>query len=203
MDRVMCVLAVLAAGCSQELEARVGGAVLPQANGVTAARVDDRAGPLVVVTPGGAVPALAAGPVRLAIDLRVPWTEMRAVLARADEVGARPVVLVGQRAARRGFEIADPIDRERFALRLRPTGTGKFCLSPPGTREAYCVESADRRHISALYVREAVQKAVLEYRIMQAWVVPDDDARWGDIVRTMDGARTCCGKQPFAVAVAR
>lgn len=193
----MCCLALLA-GCSQELEARVGGAVLPQANGV----MEATEGPMLVVKKG-VMPALEKGVVRLAIDIHVPWSEVRAVLAQADAVGARPVVIVGQRAALRGFEIADAIDRERFALRLRTTGVGKFCVSPPGTREAYCVESADRRHVSSLYVREAVQKAVAEYSIMQAWVVPDEDARWGDIVRTIDGARTCCGERAFPVAIAR
>lgn len=197
MLRVMCFLTLLA-GCKQELEARVGGAVLPQANGV----MEAKEGPIVVVKKGE-MPALEKGPVRLAIDIHVPWSEVRALLGQAEAAGAKVRVIVGRRTALHGFAIEDEIDRDRFALRLRTTAGGKFCVSPPGTRAAYCVESADRRHVSSLYVREAVQKAVAEYNIMQAWVAPDDDARWGDIVRTIDGARTCCGERAFRVAIAR
>ena len=114
-----------------------------------------------------------------------------------------PSLLVGHRTTVHGFVIDDELEADRYSLRLQTTGTGKFCLSPPGTREAYCVESADRRHVSSMYVREAIQKAVAEYNIMQARVVPDADARWGDIVRTIDGARTCCGARQFRVAIAR
>lgn len=197
--RALLLIALLLTGCKQELEAKVGGATLPQANGVVPAP----AAPTIVVRPGTPVPAFVAGPVRLAVDLRVPWTELSAVLAAADAAKAEPSMLVGHRRAIHGFIIDEELEADRYSLRLRTTGVGKFCLSPPGTREAYCVESADRRNVSSMYVREAIQKAVAEYDIMQAWVVPDPDARWGDIVRTIDGARTCCGARRFRVAIAR
>jgi len=198
------MLAAFAAapGCKQELEAKVGGATLPQANGVIAA-ADARTAPTVVVLPGQPTPAFAAGPVRLAVHLAVPWSQLEPVLDAADAAGARPTLLVGQRNRVHGFVISDELEPDRYSLRMQTTGTGKFCLSPPNTREAYCVESADHRHVSSLYVREAVQKAVAEYDIMQALVVPTADARWGDIVRTIDGARTCCGARQFRVAIAR
>lgn len=198
------MLAAIAAapGCKQELEAKVGGATLPQANGVVAAP-DARTAPTVVVLPGKPTPAFTAGPVRLAVHLAVPWSQLEPVLDAADAAGARPSFLVGQRNRVHGFVISDELEADRYSLRMQTTGTGKFCLSPPGTREAYCVEGADHRNISSLYVREAVQKAVAEYDIMQALVVPDADARWGDIVRTIDGARTCCGARQFRVAIAR
>ncbi len=198
----MLVAIVAAAGCKQELEAKVGGATLPQANGVVAA-ADAKTAPTVVILPGKPAPAFAAGPVRLAVHLAVPWSQLEPVLDAADAAGARPSFLVGQRNRIHGFVIADELEADRYSLRMRTTGNGKFCLSPPATREAYCVESADRRNVSSLYVREAVQKAVAEYDIMQALVVPDADARWGDIVRTIDGARTCCGARQFRVAIAR
>ena len=201
MKRALLLL-WLVAGCKQELEAKVGAATLPQANGVVPA-ADARTAPTVVVLPGKPVPAFRAGPVRLAVDLGVPWRELAAALAAADAAGARPSLLVGHRTTVHGFVIDDELEADRYSLRLQTTGTGKFCLSPPGTREAYCVESADRRHVSSMYVREAIQKAVAEYNIMQARVVPDADARWGDIVRTIDGARTCCGARQFRVAIAR
>jgi len=198
MRRLLLVVVVGLCGCESHLEAKVGGAVLPQASGVVPAS----AGPTLVIKPGQPAPALGPGPVRLAIDIAVPWRELTPLFAAADTAGAQPSLLVGQRHRIHGFVLSDaPTDEP--SLRLRATATGKFCLSPPGTREAYCVESGDRRHISAAYVREAVQKAVAAYGITAARVFPDDDARWADIVRTIDGARTCCGKRPFRVTVIR
>lgn len=200
MRRALPVLLTAAAllGCDQQLDARVGGVVLPQAN----AHVPAGDGPVVVIKPGAPAPALSAGPVRLAVDLGVPWKQLAAVLDDADRAGARPTFLVGRRHVVHGFALSDEL-LDGYKLRFQTTGIGKFCMSPPGTREAYCVESADHRHISSMYVREAVQKAVAEYGIMQALVSPDDDARWGDVVRTVDGARTCCGDRRFRVAVVR
>jgi hypothetical protein len=199
MRRTLLFLALFAAApaCDSHLDAKVGGALLPQALDVGPAGE----GPTVVVLPGKPAPELAAGPVRLAIDHAVPWSELAPLLDAADKAGAKPTFLVGQRNRIHGFRLSDEL-KDEYTLRFRPTSVGKFCLSPPGTHEAYCVETGTRRHISAVYVREAVQKAVAEYGITQAWVVPDPDSRWGDIVRTIDGARTCC-KEPFRVAVAR
>lgn len=195
---VPALLLLLAApGCDSHLDAEVGGALLPQALDVVPAGD----GPTVVILPGKPAPALAAGPVKLAIDHAVPWSELGPLLAAADQAGARPTLLVGQRDRVRGFRLADELKNE-FTLRLRPTSDGKFCLSPPGTREAYCVQTGTRRHVSSAFVRAALQKAVAEYGITQGRVVPDADTRWGDIVRTIDGARTCC-KEPFRVAVSR
>ena len=69
---------------------------------------------------------------------------------------------------------------------------GKFCVSPPGTEQAYCLESGDRQHISALFVRGVMEKAVAQYGIAQARVTPDPDLAWADLVRAVDGTRTCC-----------
>lgn len=190
-------LGLAGSACDSHLDAEVGGALLPQALDVVPAG----GGPTIVVLPGRPAPALAPGPVRLAIDHAVPWRELGPLLAAADKAGAQPTLLVGQRDRIRGFRLSDDL-RDEYTLRFRATSAGKFCLSPPGTREAYCVETGTRRHVSSVYVREAVQKAVAEYGIKQAWVVPDTDTRWGDIVRTIDGARTCC-KEPFRVAVSR
>lgn len=197
MRLFLLLVAASAPACDSHLDAEVGGALLPQALDVVPAGE----GPTVVVLPGKPPPALPTGPVRLAIDHAVPWSELGPLLTAADKAGTQPIFLVGQRDRIRAFRLADEL-RDEYTLRFRPTAAGKFCLSPPGTREAYCVETGTRRHVSAIYVREAVQKAVAEYGITQAWVVPDEDTRWGDIVRTIDGARTCC-KEPFRVAVSR
>jgi hypothetical protein len=47
-----------------------------------------------------------------------------------------------------------------------------------------------------------IGKAAVEYDIYQGRVDIDDDILWADLVRTLDGARTCC-KRPFKVALRR
>lgn len=186
----------LAAGCDSHLEAKVGGAILPQALGVVAAP----SAPTVVVRRGHPPGALPPGPVRVAIDLHVPWSDVRPLLDDGVARGSQPILLVGQRDRVRGFVLDDP--REPGPeLRLDPDATGTFCLSPPGTAERYCVASGDHLHISATYVREAMQKAVAEYGLTRVRVRPADETPWGDVVRSVDGARTCC-KQPMQVTVA-
>jgi hypothetical protein len=191
---VVSVLGV--AACDSHLEAKVGGAILPQAYGVVPAPP----GPTVVVRPGKPAPPLPPGPVRVAIDLHVPWSDIRPLLDAGLAAGSQPVLLVGQRNRLRGF-VLDDVRQRGPELRLDPDGKGTFCLSPPGTAERYCVEAGDHRHISSIYVREAVQKAVKEYGLTRVRVRPADETPWGDLVRTIDGARTCCD-QPVQVTVA-
>lgn len=183
-------LATLAlAACDNRNEARVGGAVLPQAFGTSPLPSGSRA---VAVKPGAAPAAVAAGDA-FAFDVNVPWSEARALIAAHPEA---PLV-VGDRSALRGFALQDP-GAAGPAVKIVATARGKFCLSPPGTDLAYCMESSDRRHISAAFVREAMRKAVAEYGITQARVDPEEDVLWADLVRTIDGARTCC-KVPVLV----
>lgn len=190
--------AVALGGCDSHLEAKVGGAVLPQALGVVPAPP----APTVVVRQGQVPSApLPPGPVRVAIDLHVPWSVVRPWLDAGLAAGSQPILLVGQRDRLHGF-VLDDVRERGPELRLDPNGAGTFCLSPPGTAERYCVESGDHRHISATYVREAMGKAVAEYGLTHVRVRPADDTPWGDLVRTVDGARTCC-KQPMIVTVAR
>ena len=196
--RILPGLVIVAlAGCDSHLEAKVGGATLAQALGVVPAP----AAPVVVLRRDHPPVSLPPGPVRVAIDLHTPWAQVHGVLDDGVAAGAQPILLVGQRDRVRGFVLDDPPGREP-AIRIDPTATGKFCLSPPGTAEKYCVESGDHLHISSMYVREAVRKAVTEYGLTRIRVRPTEDINWGDLVRTVDGARTCC-KVPVQVTVAR
>jgi hypothetical protein len=189
MRRAVLLLVVLAA-CDNRNEARVGGAVLPQA--LSAIPLPGGA-TTVVVTPG-AVSTVPAGAVQLAIDVNVPWSQVRPMLA------AKPALVVGDRDKLRGFLLEDVLDGDADAVKIIATARGKFCLAPPGTDLAYCMESSDRRHISAAFVREVMRKAVDEYGITQARVDVEDGILWADVVRTIDGARTCCNV-PVKVAL--
>ncbi|MEZ4402927.1 MAG: hypothetical protein R3B06_23095 [Kofleriaceae bacterium] len=188
---VVVVLAL--GGCDNRNQAKVGPAIMPQAMGTSPAPAGV---PRVVVMPGQA-PTLPPGPAALAIDVDVPWAEI-ATLARGPDA---PALLVGDHDVLRRFTLEDELD-DGPSLRVTATGKGKFCLSPPRTQAAYCVEGSDRRHISAAFVREAMAKALAEYGLTQVRVVPGDGLLWADLVRTIDGLRTCC-KVPIKVALVR
>ncbi len=197
-NAALATLTLTLAACDSHLDAEVGGATLPQALAVSPAG----AGPTVVILPDRQPAALPAGPVRLAIDLRTPWPQVQPLLDGAAATGSQPILLVGQRNRVRAFSLDDP-PVAGPAIKLVPEATGKFCLSPPGTREAYCVQAGDRRHISSMYVREAIRKAVAEYDLTVIRVEPKGDVAWGDLIRTVDGARTCCQERPVTLTVAR
>lgn len=185
-------LAVLAvAACDNRLEARVGKAILPQATGHEA-RPPGRP---VVVLPGEPPATPTAGAV-LAIDVNVPWAQVRAAVTASPPPG----LLVGDFARIRGFHLEDPLGPGP-SIRLTAT-PGKFCVAPPGSDLAYCTEAGDHRHISAAFVREVVAKAVAEYDLHQVVVDAAPDLLWADLVRAVDGARTCC-RQPVPVALRR
>lgn len=187
----VAILALIA--CDNRHEARVGPALLPQANATVAAP----AGTTTVVIMPGATPTVPAGPVALAIDVNVPWTQVEA-LVRATPT---PTLLVGYYNRTRAFPFEDALAAGP-SLRLTATAGGKFCVRAPGVELAYCLESADRRHISAAFVREVMRKAVAEYGLTQARLDIDPTILWADLVRTLDGTRTCC-KVPVQVALRR
>ncbi len=191
--RSLALAIVVVAACDNHHEARVGPALLPQAN--LTAPLPPGATPVAVMP--GAAPSLPAGPAALAIDVNVPWAQVAAQV-RATPA---PTLVVGRYRHLRAFTLEDELDAGP-AIKITATAQGKFCVGPPGTDLAYCLESADRRHISAAFVREVIGKAVAEYDLHQGRVDIDDDILWADLVRTLDGARTCC-KHPFKVALRR
>lgn len=187
---VLLIVGLALPACDNRNEARVGAAILPQAMQTTALP----AGVTTVAVLPGVVPTLPTTAVALAFDVNVPWSQVQPMLA------AKPTLVVGDRDQLRSFLLEDVLDDGADAVTIIATARGKFCLSPPGTDLAYCMESSDRRHISAAFVREVMRKAVDEYGITQARVDPETEVLWADLVRTIDGARTCC-KVPVKVAL--
>jgi len=189
--RRLALAIVAVAACDNHHEARVGPALLPQAN--LTAPLPPGTTP-VAIMPGAAPPA---GPAALAIDVNVPWAQVAAAVRAAPA----PTLVVGRYRHLRAFTLEDELDAGP-AVKITATAHGKFCVGPPDSDLAYCLESGDRRHISAAFVREVIGKAAVEYDIYQGRVDIDDDILWADLVRTLDGARTCC-KRPFKVALRR
>ena len=191
MRRAVLLIVLALAACDNRNEARVGGAILPQVLQTTALPAG---GTPIAVLPGVA-PTITTTPAQLAFAVNVPWSQVQPLLA------ARPILVVGDRDKLRRFTLEDVLD-DAPAVTIVATARGKFCLSPPDTELAYCMESSDRRRISAAFVREVMRKAVDEYGITQAVVDPESEVEWADLVRTIDGARTCC-KVPVKVALKR
>ena len=185
-------------GCQNKFVATVGGALLAECDGV----VTPAPGPLFVVkatTEETQLP-LPAGPViQLAVDRAVSWRRMSALLARVKAAHAQPVLLVGVRDAVRAF-VPNDVLTGGPSIELVATPDGKFCMRPPGATEAYCVKGTSG-HIQRDFVRETMRDAVKAYGLFEVAVHVDASMEWADVVRTIDGARTCCDKTKVKVAL--
>lgn len=187
-------------GCSSPSQANEGGVLLAQATGV----VEAEQGPLLTMTAGKKVGAIPDAPViRLAIGRDVHWWVVDSVLKRIEKAGKRYSLLVGKRRKTRGFVLSETIEGE--SIQLTATDRGKACVSPPGVAEAKCVQRRDKKHISRAFTRELTREAVKGYRLHAVKVHLPRAITWADVVRVVDGARTCCAKSrtPIRVHVIR
>jgi hypothetical protein len=194
----LAAAAGLAAGCENNLLAYVDGALLPDADGA----IDAEPGPTLVVKPDTDAAALAipAGPVvRLAIDRAVPWLRVEELMKRVVASGARPVLLVGQRTHVRGFVLRDPLPAGD-QIQVRVDDDGQHCVSKTGVLEMRCTKGAGR-HVHRTFVREDVREAVKEYELSGVEVRVSPSVEWADVVRAIDGARTCCYEKKVASAL--
>lgn len=183
------VLASLLAACGgNPYEAVVDGVTLAAADGV----VMPDPGPDVVLTSDNLEPAIPDVPVaRLVIGYDVPWASVQATLAGFEAKHVRPVILVGVDHDVRAIVLSEELQGD--SIHLTATTEGKFCVGPPFTDEAKCITAVDHKHIQRAYVRETIRDAVTAYQLADVDVVVPPDLQWGDVVRTVDGARTCCG----------
>lgn len=188
MRTILAACVLLAAACGPNpYEARVDGVLLADASGVVPA--ED--GPVVKLTLEDLEPVMPDAPVvRLAIARDVPWERVQRTLAALRDKGTRPVLLVGKRDAVHGFVLSEEIGE--VSIHVTSTPDGKFCVGRTGISEARCVTSSDRKHINRAFVREHVRDAVKAYGLQEVDVMVAPDLHWADVVRTIDGARTCC-----------
>lgn len=186
MKYLACAI-VLVAACQGPKPAHVGDAVLAQATGT----YQPPEGQTVVITAGNTeLPAELDQVVRVAFDDDLTFGTVEKVLAQLEERGVEVHILVGQRRDIAAMKLEDEL--EGPAIRLVGELEGKACVAPPGVIEAKCVQSSDRNNISKAYVRELTNEAVREYglRDIEAYIPKQLD--WGNVVRVIDGARTCC-----------
>jgi len=183
------VLALAACG-PNPYQAKVEDILLADADDVVAVPKDS--GPLVKLSLEYLEPEIPDAPVfRLAIARDVSWERVQKTLEAAKAKGARPIILVGRRSDVRGFVLSDEIGEH--SIHLTSTPDGKFCVGPPTTFEAKCVQGADKKHVQRAFVRETIRDAVKAYGITEVDVMVTPDLEWADVVKTIDGARTCCG----------
>ena len=193
----LAAVALLAAGgCKGKGHAEVDGILVPQADGVAPAP----AGPTLAVDLDTIdTAAVPDGPlVRLAISRQVTWDRVSSLLERVKAAGARPVLLVGKHHKLGEFQLEDTWEDTGPAIVVHTYVDGKACVQPPGSPEAKCVQSGDRKQIDRAYVRELVREQVKLYG-PRVEVELAGGLRWDDVVRTIDGARTCCFETRVAV----
>lgn len=195
--RFPALFALVALSCTGKGQAQVGEALIPQADGVIAAEPGDT---LEVSDPEQVVEAIPDGPVvRLAIDRNVPFQRVAELVEWVEAEGKKPVLLVGRRSKIKAFVMNDELQGD--PITVTTTTDGKACVQPPGSPEAKCVQRSDKKHISRAYTRELVREAMNAYRLYDVEVILPPDLGWGDAVRALDGARTCCQDTQMRVRV--
>jgi hypothetical protein len=190
---IAVIAAVFVAGCGLKGkgDAEVEGVLIAQADG----NVMPAEAPTVTLAKGerAADVTLPEGDaVRLAIGREVPYGEAKALIKRVETAGKKPIILVGQRYKLRALELNDTLDKPSSAIRLVATPDGKACVAPPDNPESKCVFQQISDHVSTAFVREFVREAVRGYRLNEVRVFVRPSVEWADVVRSVDGARTCC-----------
>jgi hypothetical protein len=180
----------VASGCGNTGDATVEGVLLAQADGVA----DAPAGATVAADEKNidtvAVPA-GARLVRLALGRKVLWTQVQALARRVEAAGARPVFLAGNWQHVKELRLEDDWPGGP-AIQVIAYVDGKACVQPPGAIEAKCVQSGTKKYIERAYLRELVREQVKMFDVTQVEVDLPSTLSWDDVVRTIDGARTCC-----------
>lgn len=190
-------IAAPATGCAPRRLAYEGGVLLAEADAVRPATP----GPRLVVRAGeNAPPTPPAGDIlRVAIERGVPWQRVRELMSSLDQQKRSYQMLVGKGRHVVAFVPSDTIG-DGPVIELLAYADGQFCVRPPESTEAYCVQGAGG-HIPRAFVRETLRKAVKEYERTAVSAVLDPAMEWADAVRAIDGARTCCGETSVRVAI--
>jgi len=168
-------------------QAKVEGILLAQADSLL--KVSD--GETLVVTPGAKVEsATEEKHIRLAIAREVLWSEVRGIRKQLLSAGKVPHLLVASGNRLGGMELYEELEGE--AIEIVVSVEGKLCVSPPNTAEAKCVQRPDKKHVDRSHTRELVREAVKVYHLHDVSIRVPPDLKWADLVRAVDGARTCC-----------
>ncbi len=181
------VAACALSACKFERQAHVKDIWVPQAAGL----IDAPKGESLPIIRGTVLKTLPKAPhVRLAIARNVVWSEVRALRKQVIDAGKTPYFIVADERKVGAIELYEDLQGE--AIDVFVSVGGKLCVAPPGSPEAKCVQRGDRLHVDRAFTRELVREAVGAYGIHDVLVKVPPDIEWGDVVRAVDGARTCC-----------
>jgi hypothetical protein len=184
--------------CGSTPEARVGDAVLAYADGCDDVPPGWRD---VVVMPGKPV-ALPAEVSQLlvAVDRDALFSDVWPLIAAARERGVELRFYAADRRQRvKAMALDPPPDGSVIAVTV--TGIdGKACVALPGVEEAKCVMTAQHR-VDRAYTRELVREAFKASGLRRVRVEAESGLQWGDVVRAVDGARTCCPGERMNVGI--
>ena len=174
-------------GCQGKRQAHVADIWVAQAEGLS----DAPEGDTLAITPGLAAPALPESTiVRLAVARGVRWSEVRDLRKRILSAGKTPYLMVADERKVGAIELYDSLQGE--AMNLFVSAAGKVCVAPQGSPEAKCVQSGDKTHVDRAGTRALIREAVGAYGLHDVLVDVLPDIEWADVVRSVDGARTCC-----------
>ncbi len=186
---------IAATGCHNKFEAVVDGVLLAESDRGEPAP----AAPRVVIRTEATVPdeqlPFPPGAVQLVIERSVPWARVETLLAILESKKVEPILLTGQTHKVHRFRLNDELTG---APKFTITGdaNGKFCVQTAQLPQAYCVAGGKiaGKHIHRAFVRETVREVVKKWEMNEAEIYVDPAMDWADVVRLVDGARTCCGK---------
>jgi hypothetical protein len=199
--RVSFVLLALGlVACKGPGPKQVGEAKLALAVGVEPIPAQAEDAPVVEILPNREATVPDAPVVKLAIDRDATWGQVKATLHAIDQRQQTAVLLVAERrkvGALARFDQVDDIDLPDLlahALEITAYTDGKVCVRHPTVSEAKCVQTPSRTYIDGAFTRELVREAAKGYELSKAAADLPDALQWDDVVRVIDGVRTCCGE---------
>lgn len=183
----LAIAVAVAGSCKSKSQAEVAGVWVAQSESTVALPEGDA----VAMTRGARPENLGTqGDVILAVARDVRWSAVRDLRKElmAQGRGVHLVVANGRKAG--AFNLYDELEGE--AINVFVSVGGKLCVAPPGSPEAKCVQRGDRTHVDRAFTRELVREAVKGYGMYDVLIDVPADLDWADVVRAVDGARTCC-----------
>lgn len=189
-------LAALLAACSGPKPITVGDARPAMADGV----YEPPPGVDVPVLPGHTPELPDAEVIRLAFDFKVKYADAAVLIARARERGVEPVLLVKTYRNQLRAISLPPAESRDGAILVTATADGKACISLPDAAEAKCVKTP-AGGIDRAWTRDVVREAYKASGLTRAVVELEGALTWGDAIRAVDAARTCCRRENIDMTV--
>lgn len=194
--RVLLIAGFLAysLGCGGgKHHADVDGVLVPQAR----SGFDVPEGPVLHI-PGDDLATLPDDEViKIAAYRKTPWKDVRELIKRIEAEGKTAVPLVGDRTQVRAFRLSDEVEGPTIAVTA--TAEGKVCVAAPGVPEAKCAQTITKNQVDRAHTRRLVREAVQVLKLYEADLEVQGAITWADVVRAVDGTRTCCQDTPVAV----